>query len=301
MEKLDQAKDGFAAGIVSLPVDGKWLLQVYLGGPAYDKLAPDSQMWPTESTGVPDPADSILMNFNGIQQIWTNDVEKQGKKSIYTQVIDGQELVFRFDFKSSNSIRRLHPFVSNGQLSLIQDRSSPPSLSSQTGQLVGKCTNAVDGKLIKPGDKVSNGEPPNLMEIPSSSSEVKVSLFIGSTLFITVPVKDGNFGINVPAGKYGIIATMPHFYSFYAQDFQILPGQTNNLNVILSPLLNPGVIRIVLRWAAIPKDLDSYLLAIPADPKSPSCLVSYKSKKCDRFLTFYLIEFLSFSQLITAL
>ena len=280
MEKLDSANTGFATGVISLPVDGKWLLQIYLGGPAYDRSAPDSQMWPTESTGVPDPADSITMNFNGVQQTWINNVEKQGKKTIYSQVIDGQELNFRFDFKSSNSIRRLHPFVSNGQLSLIQDRNSPPSSSTATGQFTGKCTNAVDGKLIKPGDKVSNGDPPNQMEIPAST-EVTLSLFVGSTLFTTVLVKDGSFQIAVPAGKYGVIATMPHFYTFFVQEFQILPGQANNLNVMLSPLLNPGVVRIVLRWGAIPKDLDSYLLAIPSDSR-PMCTVNYKTKKCER-------------------
>jgi hypothetical protein len=282
VEKLDQANDGFIAGVVTLPVDGKWLLQVYLGGPAYDRSAPDSQVWPTQSTGVPDPGDSIIMNFNGVQQVWTNDLSKQGKKTIYTQMVDGQELKYRFDFKSSNSLRRLHPFISNGQISLVQDKNSPPSASSQTGQFVGKCSNAVDGKVIKPGDKVSNGDPPNLMDILAGSSEVKLSLFTGSTLFAAVPVKDGGFSVTVPAGKYGVIATMPHFYAFFVQEFQILPGQTNNLNVVLSPLLNPGVLRIVLRWSAIPKDLDSYLLAIPAQPKTP-CQVNYKAKQCSRY------------------
>ena len=297
-EKLDQANDGFAAGVVTLPVDGKWLLQLYLGGPSYDRSAADSQAWPSQSTGVPDPTDSIIMNFNGVQQTWTNSVDKQGKKTMYTQVVDGQEVSFRFDFKSSNSVRRLHPFISNGQLTLIQDRSSPPTLSSPTGQLVGKCTNAVDGKLIKPGDKVSNGDPPNLMEIPATT-EVMLLLFVGSTLVTTVPVKDGSFSITIPSGKYGVIATMPHFYSFFVQDFQILPGQTNTLNVMLSPLLNPGVIRIILRWGAIPKDLDSYLLALPADSK-PQCLVNYKTKKCDRYLFFVSNTFFQFNKHLIA-
>ena len=85
VEKLDQATEGFITGVVTLPVDGKWLLQVYLGGPGYDRSVSDSQVWPTQSTGVPDPGDSIVMTFNGVQQIWTNDLGKQGKKTIYTQ------------------------------------------------------------------------------------------------------------------------------------------------------------------------------------------------------------------------
>jgi hypothetical protein len=44
VEKLDAvAGAGFAEGVVPLPVDGRWLLQLYLGGPAYDRAAPDAQ------------------------------------------------------------------------------------------------------------------------------------------------------------------------------------------------------------------------------------------------------------------
>ena len=82
------------------------------------------------------------------------------------------------------------------------------------------------------------------MKIPAST-EVTLSLFVGSTLFTTVPVKDGSFQIAGPAENYGVIATMSHFYTFFVQEFQILPGQANNLNVVLSPLLNSGIVRIV--------------------------------------------------------
>jgi hypothetical protein len=39
--------------------------------------------------------------------------------------------MYKFDFKSSNSLRRLHPFISNGQVLLVQDRNNLPSASSQ--------------------------------------------------------------------------------------------------------------------------------------------------------------------------
>ena len=59
-EQLDEGfTSGFVEGTVSLPVDGKWLLQLYVGGPAYDRTVPSSQTWPTESVGIPDPTESI--------------------------------------------------------------------------------------------------------------------------------------------------------------------------------------------------------------------------------------------------
>jgi hypothetical protein len=81
--KLDQATVGFitgVSGVVTFPVDGKWLLQVYRGCPGYDKSVSDSQVWPTQSTGVPDPGGSIVMTFNVVQQIWTHDLGKPGQK-----------------------------------------------------------------------------------------------------------------------------------------------------------------------------------------------------------------------------
>ena len=43
MGNLDSANTGFATGVISLPVDGKWQLQIYLGRPAYVSV---QSMWP---------------------------------------------------------------------------------------------------------------------------------------------------------------------------------------------------------------------------------------------------------------
>jgi hypothetical protein len=122
------------------------------------------------------------------------------------QVVDGPELRFRFDFRSANGVRRLHPFVSNGQLTLLQDRSTAPPAAAAAGPpglVAGRCTNAVDGKLVKPGDRVSNGDPPNTMEVPAAGGEAQLALFVGSTLFAQIPVRDGAFSAAVPAGRCG--------------------------------------------------------------------------------------------------
>jgi hypothetical protein len=284
-EKLDAGyKEGFVQGSITLPIDGQWLLQLYVGGPSYDKNTPTSQVWPTESAGVPDATDYIKMTFNGQEQIWTNAAQLQGKKTVVVQPIVGNILNYRFDFRSSSTISRLHPLVSNGQITIVQDRNTLPPQILSTGKVVGKCINGVDGKIIKPGDIISNGgaPPENVMKIPDSSAEVRLSLFVGSTLVMTVPVKDGQFSISVPAGKYGVIATMSHFYAFYDEEFEVVAGQNNNLLGVLSPVLNPGMTRVVLVWGGNPRDLDSYMSSTATDSSKPGCLVSYKKKKCDR-------------------
>jgi hypothetical protein len=284
-EKLDAGfKEGFVQGSIALPVDGQWLLQLYVGGASFDKNAPSSQEWPTENAGVPDATDSVKMTFNGEEHIWTNDAQFQGKKTIVIQQIVGNVLNYRFDFKSSSTIIRLHPLVSNGQITIVQDKNSflPQTVSS--GNIFGKCINGVDGKIIKPGDVISNGglSPGNTMKIPDGSPEVHLSLFLGSTLVMTVPVRNGQFSVSVPAGKYGVIATMPHFDAFYDEQFEVVAGQNSNLLAVLSPVLNPGMTRVVLVWGANPKDLDSYMSSTSTDSSKPGCLVSYKKKKCDR-------------------
>lgn len=200
------------------------------------------------------------------------------------QVISGNVLNYRFDFKSANTVRRLHPLVSNGQITLMQDRASLPSPApaAPVGTLVGKCINGIDGKIIKPGDVVSNGgvAPANTMKIPDSADEVLLSLFVGSTLAATVPVRNGQFSMSVPAGKYGVIATMAHFYAYFDQEFEVVAGQSNNLLAVLSPTLNPGATRVVLVWGATPKDLDAYMSI--SGGTAANCLVSYKKKICDR-------------------
>jgi hypothetical protein len=283
-EKLDEGStEGFVEGSLDLPLDGQWLLQLYVGGPAYDRNAPPNQAWPTQNTGIPNPADSIKLSFNGREQTWTNVAKLQGTKTVITEVITGSKLAYRFDYKSGNTVRRLHPFVSNGQITLIRDSGSPPASKSLPGTVFGKCINAVDGKIIMPGAVVSNGGPtPSIttMKIPDSSPEIVLSLFVGSSLFTTVPVTNGQFSISVPAGKYGVLATMPHFYAFYDDEFEVVSGQQNELLAGLSPVLNPGMMRVVLTWGQSPQDLDSYMSMTSTD--IPSCVVYYKKKACDR-------------------
>ncbi len=284
-EKLDDGfTEGFVEGSLDLPLEGKWLLQFYVGGPAFDRNAPPNQAWPTQNTGIPNPADSIKILINSKEQIWTNSVKLQGTKTVIVEVITGSKLTYRFDYKSANKIRRLHPFVSNGQITLIQDTSgSPPTFKALPGNVFGKCINAVDGKIIMPGAIISNGGPNQLnevMKIPDTSPEVMLSLYVGSALLTTVPVTDGQFSISVPAGKYGVLATMPHFYAFYDDEFEVLPGHQNELLAGLSPVLNPGMLRVVLTWGQSPQDLDSYLSMTSSGTES--CVVYYKKKICDR-------------------
>ena len=292
-EQLDEGSTtGYIQGNVQLPMNATWLLQLYVGGAGYDRNAPSSQAWPTESAGVPDPGDCINMEFNGNVHNWTNTVQNQGKKTVITQLISGNILYYRFDFKSSKTILLLHPLVSNGQITLVRDENAPPVSSAAMGNIIGKCIDGIDGIIIKPGAVVSNGgiAPANTMQIPDAAGEVMLSLFVGSTLFMVIQVHNGQFSASVPAGKYGVIATMDHFYAFYDPNFEVLPGLSNNLIVVLSPTLNPGSSRIVLVWGANPLDLDSYMSISGGDAQNTaSCQIWYRQKTCNRCDSFLVL------------
>ncbi len=60
-----------------MPVDGRWMLQFYVCGPAFDRSAPDGQNFPTQNVGQPDPNDKIVMTINGQQLEFVNDADNQ--------------------------------------------------------------------------------------------------------------------------------------------------------------------------------------------------------------------------------
>jgi hypothetical protein len=43
------------------------------------------------------------------------------------------------------------------------------------------------------------------------------------------------------------------------------------------------MLRAVLGWGPMPKDIDSYMFASSTNGRTLSCLVNYKQKKCPRY------------------
>jgi len=275
--KLDNANSGFIEGVVELPVDGRWELQFYIGSPAYDRNAPDDVNFPTQNVGEPDHEETAKLIFGNNEKTYINNANLQGHKKFVKQYIDGQTFRFRFEFESANAVRKLHMWISTGQITLIRDRNPPARISTKMGTLVGKAINACDGKRLKPGNKVSNGYIKNAWK---NNDEANLMLFQGSTLIYEVPMNKGSFNLKVPAGRYTCVATHGKYYSFYDPDCEVKAGKRKRKIVAMSPMLNPGSARIVLSWGKRPRDLDSYLTAPHKDHGKPPCEVNFRNKKC---------------------
>jgi hypothetical protein len=138
--------------------------------------------------------------------------------------------------------------------------------------------NAVDGKKMGIGTRVSNGYTANVWTV---SEEVKLALFLGSTLVQEVPMIQGKFNLaSVPAGQYTCVATSQQYYTFFDENCKVDANQELYKNIVMSPMLNPGTARIVLSWGPMPKDLDSYLNVPHQSTTVPACEINWRNKNC---------------------
>ena len=105
------------------------------------------------------------------------------------------------------------------------------------GVIQGFVTNAVDGSVIAGADVVING----LNAITDSSGNY--------TIFLSI--QNGNYDV----------ASIKDSFCPYAGSFQINSAQTDafRYDFSLSPIPDPGEIRMVLNWGSTPSDLDSHL------------------------------------------
>ena len=82
-----------------------------------------------------------------------------------------------------------------------------------------------------------------------------------------------------PSGRrYACVATMAGMMAFYTKFCDI--GIEKKYELALSPVMKPGESRLVLTWAAKPKDLDIYVLAPHSNPAQPPCEVNWRQKNC---------------------
>lgn len=84
---------------------------------------------------------------------------------------------------------------------------------------------------------------------------VSVSLWA----IMQVEVSRDQFKIQLPDGKYTCIATLPGLFAFYDKTCHVVGGKLKK-DIIFSPVVAPGMARVVLTWGAAVKDLDSFLL-----------------------------------------
>ncbi|MDX1957629.1 MAG: carboxypeptidase regulatory-like domain-containing protein [Leptospiraceae bacterium] len=131
-------------------------------------------------------------------------------------------------------------------VTMIPGSQAPASIS---GRLLNALTNtAITSGLtirLRPGIGVTSG--PYALDASNQ------------TIGAVTSASDGSYVIpNVPAGNYTIEVTGTGFTTTY--ETVISAGaNSNNQNILVSPVLGVDEVRIVLSWNATPKDVDSHL------------------------------------------
>jgi len=275
--RLDDTQQGYIEGVMELPVDGRWLVRFGFFVPSKGP-AEAEEIFPDERFGDPNESDEYRLNINGQQRTLLASRELRGHKEAIDLVVEGQELRYRFDFRAAEVPRFVHAFFSNAEVTLVRDKNLPPP-SSGNGRIVAEAVDAVDGKTLSVGRRVSNGYVEGAWKVQENP---KLSVFAGSTLVKELVFSNGKLDEEVPQGPFSCIATLTDFYAVFVRNCKVQAG-TNYLGQLsLSPVLNPGNTRVVLNWGATPSDLDTYLTVPDWNPARESCQISYKNKVCNR-------------------
>ena len=69
---------------------------------------------------------------------------------------------------------------------------------------------------------------------------------------------------NLAPGTYTIVAGVSGYTSTTSEPITVVAGQVTTYDIVVSPQLEEGQLRIVLTWGATPEDLDSYLFGPPS-------------------------------------
>jgi hypothetical protein len=269
--------------ITDLPVDGHWRVRFAFFVPGFDTGAVLGSVFPDEGLAPGSPEDSIEVNINGQTQTLVAKQDLRGHKEEVEIVMDGQRMLYTFNFRSSKGVGQLHPFITAAEIALIKDRLPSPPPDGPMGTIESQVADAIDGKLLQPDKKVSNGYVKKAWKL---GDEAKLLLFQGSSLVREISYHKGKLKEEIPAGSFSCMVVYPKFYTNFIQDCVVLPKPQKTFlgQISLSPWLNPGNTRIVLNWGSTPKDLDSYLHVPNADPAKKECTISYKVKKCNKNL-----------------
>lgn len=103
--------------------------------------------------------------------------------------------------------------------------------------------------------------------------------YTGKIIDVLTSSPDGSFGYEGDGGKYTIEVSADGYTTEY-YDMEIVNGQVKTgENIVLSPVMNQGEIRIILIWGAYPTDLDSYTEGRSSDGNSFS--IHFRNKNAE--------------------
>jgi len=274
---------GFIEGRIKMPLQGgKWNVQFNAFWPAFSKNGVSNHgtsTFPLQSYGE-QVDDTVTATMNG-QVVEMSKPSKLPGESFFLVDFVGDELVWRFDFKSNTPEPLARPFIVSGEVTLLRDSTTGDEgagIEKGKAQLKGTVLNAVDGKKISQAKASTDGFTKKGLII---DSEPRILLFQKSKFMGQIPIKGGRYRYKMAPGKYTCIAILKGLMSFYDDDCTIVGkrGKTQR-NIIFTPFVLPGEVRTVLTWGAEIRDLDSYMLAPHADVTHPPCEVNWSNKKC---------------------
>lgn len=274
LSRLGAGREGFLEGRIRLPVAGKWRMYFVIYRDNLNKASAD---------------DTVEVVINGLVVGTYNDaskgapctgadcLDKKGLQAIETEVV-GSRISYRFNFKSGSADPESHLSVGCGEAAFLSaGRFGAPIPAGPTGTIKAALSDAVDGKVLMAGKVLSDGFTGDGFTVVGNP---RVAVLRGTTFVREFVPTDGTATMVLPAGQYACVATLAGFMMFYEPNCGVAAGETKSINFAMSPVLAPGQARIVLTWAADPKDLDSYLLAPSAVPGQPPCEVWWKGKNC---------------------
>jgi len=189
------------------------------------------------------------------------------------------EVVWRFDFTSQTPEVKARPFIVAGEVTIVHDSTTGDQgagAGSGRGKLAGYVLNAIDGRKIRPPKPATDGIDRKGIPV---DSDARLLLFKKSKLIMQAPVKSAKFKFNIEDGEYTCVAMLKGFMAFYDQEC-IIAGNKLKKNVVFSPFVAPGQMRVVLTWGEAVKDLDSYMLVPHAEVTDPPCEANWKNKEC---------------------
>ena len=74
-------------------------------------------------------------------------------------------------------------------------------------------------------------------------------------------MKSGKYSMNLEDGDYTCICIFKGFFSYYNPYCSVKGGLKKSIDMVMSPIVGPGTIRIILTWNDKVNDLDAYLMA----------------------------------------
>jgi hypothetical protein len=143
------------------------------------------------------------------------------------------------------------------------------------GAIAGNVENAIDGTKIITSRQWNNGFDKQALV----REDPQFLIFNGTKLVTQVPIDKAKFTIDLPDGDYTCLATMAGAQAFYDKNCHV-GGNELKKNLVFSPVMVPGMIRVVLTWGAAVKDLDAFMLTPHKDFSDPPCEVNWENKQC---------------------